>query len=1033
MGFGIAWTGMLSCCSVAQPPQHEEAARGAAVADAAAEKKADGIPIDSISEEDRKKMMGLAEKLSPDDRRRLMEAVKAGRIPFDLAGKLKELGEKAKDESDTGEKDSSNDEEHKGDEKPDDEDAPKVIERPTEPPSPPDPKELEVRPDEEGRVRFNFHHQPWEGVLQWLADISQMSLDWQELPADYLNLSTQLSYTVPEARDLINRHLFARGFTMIEQGEVLSVVNLEKLDPGVVPRVSPTELDSLPDYAFVRTSFGLDWLIADQVAEELKPLLSPHGKLIPLSATNRLEAMDVVVNLREIRRLLDEEQSRDDDQGRLVREFVLKYARAEEVVEQLKTLIGQSNDNSGMRMPGMSPDMMRRMQEQAMQMMAKMAASQGRGGPAKPQRNDEANFVVNTRRNSILVNAPPDKMAIIEEAVKAIDVPSGSAESPLVTMNRWQVYRLAAVDPEPLVETLRELGGLEPTTRLEIDRENNAIIAYASLADHAVIKALIDRLDGSGRRFEVIQLRELPADYVAGTINFMMTGKEEENRSSYNWWNPWERYRRPEGGDGNKFRVDADVENNRLLLWANDIEIEEVRKLLVKLGEIPEEANGPSRVRIVEFASPEEADRLLEMLERQWPDLSPHPLEIERAPLPDEENLDEPPQAESHDEAAKKEETDTASTARESTVRLDADRPSRFHFAADTASVQDQASDTAPDAAPADTESIPESSPEKAIEEVNDTTSIAGTAAMSSSSPVRVYRGPDGKLVISSNDPAAVAQVEQLLSSMKSKQPDYRIFRLQYAWAGTVADILRDVFSEEERSSPFFWRPSREEGTARLSQRKPVEFLADNDTNTILVKNATEQQLREIRELIEYYDQPPPTDSQSVRITKVFKIEYGDADEIGDAIKDVFRDLLSTNDRAFGGGRNQPDPFFSMLFGLDDRMPRFKGLLSLGVDEESNSLIVSAPSFLMEDIEKMIEELDRAAEPLAPTVEVIQLGDSVSAENVRRSLGRILGTSGGSSSGRYGSSGSSYGSSRYGSSSSRYGGSSHYSRDSGHR
>ena len=84
---------------------------------------------------------------------------------------------------------------------------PKSVRRPSEPLSPPKPEELKVRPDEKGRVRFNFNGQPWPAVLEWLAQISGMSLDWQELPADYLNLATQRSYTIEEARDLINRHL----------------------------------------------------------------------------------------------------------------------------------------------------------------------------------------------------------------------------------------------------------------------------------------------------------------------------------------------------------------------------------------------------------------------------------------------------------------------------------------------------------------------------------------------------------------------------------------------------------------------------------------------------------------------------------------------------------------------------------------------------------------------------------------------------------------------------------------------------------
>src|SRR5262249_14342033 len=49
--------------------------------------------------------------------------------------------------------------------------APKTNARPTKPPVPPNPEELKVRPDDDGRVRFNFQGQPWLGVLEWLAKI----------------------------------------------------------------------------------------------------------------------------------------------------------------------------------------------------------------------------------------------------------------------------------------------------------------------------------------------------------------------------------------------------------------------------------------------------------------------------------------------------------------------------------------------------------------------------------------------------------------------------------------------------------------------------------------------------------------------------------------------------------------------------------------------------------------------------------------------------------------------------------------------
>ena len=72
------------------------------------------------------------------------------------------------------------------------------------------------------------------------------------------------------------------------------------------------------------------------------------------------------------------------------------------------------------------------------------------------------------------------------------------------------------------------------------------------------IRMLITKLDGSDRKFEVIKLRRLEADYVAGSIEFMMGvgDKKKNNRPS-----PYEYMfgmRMPEPEDeSKKFRVDA--------------------------------------------------------------------------------------------------------------------------------------------------------------------------------------------------------------------------------------------------------------------------------------------------------------------------------------------------------------------------------------------------------------------------------------------------------------------------------------------
>ncbi len=146
------------------------------------------------------------------------------------------------------------------------------IKRKSEPPAPPDRKEFDIKPDEQGMVQFQFRNQAWPDLLRWLAEVSGMSLDWQELPNDYVNLATQRKYSIEETRDLFNRHLLARGYTMLEFDGFIQVAKTEGINPALVPKVSVDQLSSLPPNRFVRTTFPLTSLIATEVAEELKTL-----------------------------------------------------------------------------------------------------------------------------------------------------------------------------------------------------------------------------------------------------------------------------------------------------------------------------------------------------------------------------------------------------------------------------------------------------------------------------------------------------------------------------------------------------------------------------------------------------------------------------------------------------------------------------------------------------------------------------------------------------------------------------------------
>jgi hypothetical protein len=125
----------------------------------------------------------------------------------------------------------------------------------------------------------------------------------------------------------------------------------------------------------------------------------------------------------------------------------------------------------------------------------------------------------------------------------------------------------------------------------------------------------------------------------------------------------------------------------------------------------------------------------------------------------------------------------------------------------------------------------------------------------------------------------------------------------------------------------------------------------------------------------------------------------------------VYRDLLSENDKALqqpqnGQNQNQQrasertvtyvyDNFGDSGSGDKSKQTppqpmRFKGAISLGVDELSNTITVSTTEALMESITRMVDELDQAARPVQPKMQVIHMNRSVHVGDVQEKLAKML-------------------------------------------
>lgn len=864
----------------------------------------------------------------------------------------------------------------------------------------------EVTQDDD-RVMFNLKGQPWEAVLEWLARESHLTLDWQELPGDTLNLITARSYSLEEARDILNRHLLSRGYTMLLTGELLSVHKLTDVKSSLVPRVEPEELEGLLDHTLVKVSFDLDWLLADEAVEELAPLLSKAGKISKMSRTNRLEIMDTAGTLKDIHEILLQEQS-DTGQEQLVKTFRLEHRRANEVLTLLMDLLGMDRPMGGGGGGGSGNNMgeVTNVMRQMTQQLQRMASSQGGGSKGGSGREPtKTRLVLNQRENMILAQAMPDQMAIIEKAIAQIDVPADAQHSLLQNMNKFKVYPLQTVDPQTLVDLLTELGDMAPGTVLNVNKDKKSIVAFATIADHLTITTLVEKLDQSGRVVEVIPLRRLEADYVAGTIRALMSPpKKDESSSRYSYYS---RYSSSEPKEEEKdFKVEADIENNRLLVYANTIEMEEIMALLQKLGEIPDPNAADDGIRVFEMSPTDDPREVLERLKQLW--RGDNELQID---LPEPAVETESPTVDDAEEAS----TTDAVTA--TTSEAPSERMSAEDFFAmlhkESLGRQQAKSNSAVEARwqPAAKRSVDVAvRPSATILESNKRQSILtfaeGDDTRHKRPPVRFSLSDDGQLIVTSDDKEALLEVEDLLKRLVEPAPNYKVFNMKYATPSWVTLNLKDYFKAEEETetsmSYDYWygyRPStkKKTGSPSLGRRRQPTFIYDNFTSTILVRDADRKQLRVIEDLIAIYDVPEPADTRSMRVTKIFKLKNSKADTVAQAVKDVFRDLLSANDKALEKkeGEKQQSRGYSFFGSGDDtgdeETPiRFKGLLSIGMDTTSDTLVVSSTAALMDTVSELIEELDKAAEQTS-LLHVVQVDPTVDISLIQERLSKALG------------------------------------------
>lgn len=319
--------------------------------------------------------------------------------------------------------------------------------------------------------------------------------------------------------------------------------------------------------------------------------------------------------------------------------------------------------------------------------------------------------------------------------------------------------------------------------------------------------------------------------------------------------------------------------------------------------------------------------------------------------------------------------------------------------------------------------------------------------------PVIVSTGPNG-LMISSDDPEALDRLEDLIRMLSDEtvlgKTSLVVYYLKNSTAEVVSQTLQTLMGSSGSTTTFGVSGSGsvdmstllegEQRTALLGilqignsieKTGPLSIAADSRLNALLIQ-ANPVDHKTIERLLPILDQDeiPGGDIERNPKPRFIRLENMRAEDALEAVEKIYASRIQSgttgggnqqvrgnqNQRQQGGRQNNmPGMMPGMMSGGPGMMPGGPGAMmlqmmsrmgnqsssttkeqeatmTLGVDSRSNSLIVSAPKSLFNEVETYVKELDQYALMMQTVVEPMYLGE-VSSDIVRQSLTNLLGDS----------------------------------------
>jgi len=585
----------------------------------------------------------------------------------------------------------------------------------------------------------------------------------------------------------------------------------------------------------------------------------------------------------------------------------------------------------------------------------------------------EVQISADVKNDSVVVLASESQHKTIAELIKQVDKkPAARAASSI------EVYVVERGDVEGVLRSLNTLFARQtPTVDLSIGPIGNELIAVAKPEQHALIRQTLERLEGDPAVFEVFQLEVIDPLTAEMAISNLLGSDIYDD-------------------DPGAPAVDSDFSTQQLYVRATQKQMDQIRNLLVKMGEsglVKVEPGGNRKtIRVIPFRG--DAKAALAEIQRVWPQLRKNSIRVvvpsAVAPLlrqarPKKNDPESAPNDERPDDGDGTDGQDDASQGQFSVSDDEAaEKPVRPAATAETDGAPESNTTKQSDGAASTDKNTPSEDAKIAENSEDDAPAVDADGDDSDTKPAQVppiiVSTSSDSITIASDDLEALDQLESLLRSMSrrvhgSRGRDYIVFSLKNSSAEQVATQLNQVFRT---------------GSTNTIGSGRVVIVPDDRLNAIIV-HANRNDRETIEGLLEVIDAKDPIDSQIANRPVLIPVKNTKAWRVEELIRDLYQTQLTS-----GGGRQKISIPRGVSRDVASAIQQFNitntaPLLTVGIDELTNSLVVMAPAVLVEEIKALVERIDLAAAgDTSRNVTIIPLKQA-NSESVRDALDMILG------------------------------------------